>query len=219
MSAQVPSKRHLWKNVTSLTNITIPKPNPNICVIQLFFQSLMVLTINYHLLTDHHCQWSANSHPYSWVCLLWIVQLIILVYQNWKNIAWSNQQVGVIWIYNCARQMHSINFQPPFCPTAQRWRDCFNPVTTVLILMRYCTFAPKQQLHLVDTTIQTPAISYIATFSEVACCTIDHVTAIRQGLLHLKYLASSIDLLRASQKVMLFGHPAHNWKPGLATQK
>ena len=96
----MPSKRHLRNNLMSLISITNPLANPNICVIQLFFSSLIVLTINYHLLTDHHCQWGANSHLYSWVCLLWKVQLIILAYQNLENIASSNQQVGFIWIYN-----------------------------------------------------------------------------------------------------------------------
>ena len=93
-------QRHLRNNLMSLISITNPLANPNICVIQLFFSSLIVLTIIYHLLTDHHCQWGANSHLYSWVCLLWKVQLIILAYQNLENIASRNQQLGFIWIYN-----------------------------------------------------------------------------------------------------------------------
>ena len=82
-------------------------------------------------------------------------------------------------------------------------------------------YAPKEHLHLDDTTIPTPAISYIATCSEVACCTIDQVTAIPMGLLHLGYLAShssSFDQPRASQGVMLVETPSPHWKPPPATQ-
>ena len=82
-------------------------------------------------------------------------------------------------------------------------------------------YAPKEHLHLDDTTIPTPAISYIATCSEVACCTIDQVTAIPMGLLHLGYLAShssSFEQPRASQGVMLVETPSPHWKPPPATQ-
>ena len=73
------------------------------------------------------------------------------------------------------------------------------------------------------TLISPHAIPHIATSRKVPCCSAngaaDQVTAIRLGLLCLKYLASSFDLLRASQQVMLFRHPVHNWKPGLAVQE
>ena len=77
--------------------------------------------------------------------------------------------------------------------------------------------------NIASTTNLTHCHSHIATFRKVPCCSAngatDQVTAIRLGLLHLKYLASSFDPLRASQQAMLFGHPVHNWKPGLVAQE
>ena len=119
-------------------------------------------------------------------------------------------------------QAHAFHqFPGSFLPNSIKVARLLHLVITVLILMWCCTFAPKQQLHLVDTTIPTLAISYIATFSEVACCTIDQVTTIPMGLLHLGYLpsySSSFDQPRASQGAMLVETPSPHLKPPLATQ-
>ena len=157
MSAQLPAKGHLRNQLMLLTGIITPLVNPNIWCHHIF--NGLITTVSEVLSQVPPLGVSGLKGP---AHNFWILELWIHCFKPLQ------QSLGFIWKkkQTCAKHVNSMDLQPTFCQQHRGGHMASN--LGLPILMRYCAYAPKQNLQLATMTTPIPPISHVATSSKVA---------------------------------------------------